>query len=199
MLQRTASSTSSSSPSGEDHPRLRAKRGGHLKSAAIGFVAGAAVWNAIGLWSFVSSVVHGVPPESDTGAAQLARNLDGEAFTRLSQSAAAGASRGDGCVALSRVERGLGADAAPCTSVSADLRTIPGVSPRDGRLATPFALQATVSKTNRAPVAGWAARRPAPAPETAKATESADVEKADAADAWGATTTSTTSDSGSGN
>jgi hypothetical protein len=147
-----------SAPSVEARPP---RTSGWLKPALVGFALGVGVSQALGIWTFASHLVHGVPMPGFNGAATIARTLDPEGWERVS----AKLDRGDTgnnpryCVALTLPERGLEAGRAPCpTTLAGDLQTRSGEAPRGARLALARPLFATTERRRAAPVAGWAAQ-----------------------------------------
>ncbi len=132
-----------------------------LLPSFIGFVAGVAVSQAFGFWTFLSALVHGLPlPEANLTTA-LSKTLNPTGYERV---AARWESNVDGssakrCIDLIRPVSGGPIETVNCPDLHfADLKRIPGVAPRNHRLALSAPLLSTTTPQRKAPVAGWAAR-----------------------------------------
>ncbi|MGF1651453.1 MAG: hypothetical protein ACFCUN_13500 [Hyphomicrobiaceae bacterium] len=127
--------------------------------ALFGFLAGVAVWHAIGFWAFMITVVQGVPAPDDKLLTLVVRSVDTSGWQRVSSRWQQDDSvRFADCVALSPSANGSEATAAPCDRPLHRVTEIDGVAPRLDRLQVSHPLAATVGAPNPAPVAGWAAR-----------------------------------------
>ena len=132
-----------------------------LLPSFIGFIAGVAVSQAFGFWTFLSALVHGLPlPEANLTTA-LSKTLNPAGYERV---AARWESNVDGssakrCIDLVRPVSGGPIETLKCPDLHfADLKLIPGVAPRNHRLALSAPLLSTTTPQRKAPVAGWAAR-----------------------------------------
>lgn len=166
---------------------------GWWKPALIGFAIGVGVSQAVGIWSFASSLVHGVPVSEYNGAARIAKVFDPKGWQRVSETweqDVAGAA-GRRCVTLTLPERGLEASLSECTTLAATLRVRSGAAPKGPRLALAHPLFATEenSRPSKAPVAGWAAQIGQQATATATAEGTATTPADDAQSNTWATST----------
>lgn len=131
------------------------------KPALIGFALGVGASQTLGIWTFASHLVHGVPISGFNGAATIAKAFDPDGWQRVA--ANWDGSRPDAtsrfCVSLTLPERGLEARQAACDVGTAKLRVRSGQSPKGPRLALSRPLFATTTKKlPKPPVAGWAAQ-----------------------------------------
>jgi len=135
----------------------------------VGFLVGAGVWHAVGFWSFMEKLVHGVETQPPTFVERLARMLGPEDWAAIqsrfdTDGAAARRVRHasfvlGGCTAVVRPKRGLEARRGACVGVD-ELRHVRGLSPKQARGVPSRPLVATFKPRppKAAPVAGWSAR-----------------------------------------